>query len=221
MRFHSVREKDSFFYLRSWWYLTDKIEISTDFLLGGTTPSLSVGRGNQSLKFQITIPYIFSLWLKIGGILPYGEGRELSVRAHDGSVWLRLWTEPWDGKVHVFHWKRFIIGKSTYSETVLEERDILVPMPEKAYQAHAKLTEVTWSYPRWFKTTIKRVSIDIPEGIPHEGKGENSWDCGRDATYGMTCQAKSIALGVGQLVGSVLHDRVRYGGYSDWDWKKD
>lgn len=223
MRFHSTREKDYFFYYRCWFYVTDKITLSMDFLLGGTSPHLSIGRGSRSIKFHLTIPYVFSIWLKAGGILPYKrEGRELSIRAHSGSIWLNLWTEPWDGKTHVFHFKDFFIGKATHSETILEERDILVPMPEKAYPAHAKFFESTWTYPRWFATKIKRVSIDVPEGIPHEGKGENSWDCGRDATYGITTgPCRGIPEGVGHLVGSVLRERVKNGGYSDWNWTKN
>jgi hypothetical protein len=63
-----------------------------------------------------------------------------------------------------------------------------------------------------------RVDLKIDKGIPHAGKGENSWDCGDDATYGMCCAVKNIAEGVGVLVGSVLHDRVKYGGYGDWLW---
>ena len=222
MRFHSTKEKDYFYYYRCWWYVTDKVTVSMDFLLGGQYPSISIGRGSRSLKFHLCIPYIFSIWLKLGGILPYKEGRELSIRAHDGSLWWKLWTEPWDGKSHVFHWKDKLIGKATYNEVLIEERDVLVPMPEKAYAAHVKFFESTWTYPRWFTSKIKRVSIDIPEGIPHEGKGENSWDCGRDATYGMTTgPCRGIPEGVGHLVGSVLRTRVKNGSYSDWTWTKE
>lgn len=222
MRFHSTREKDHFFYYRGWLYLTDKIEISFDFLLGGRGPALSIGRGSRSIKFHITIPYVFSFWVKLGGILPYGEAREVSIRAHGGCIWVNFWTEPMDGKTLVLHWKDILIGKFKYSDRVLEERDILVPMPEKAYPAHAQLIEATWTYPRWFTQKIKRVKIDIPEGIPFEGKGENSYDCGRDATFGITTgECQSIAEGVGKLVGSVLYDRVKNGGYSDWNWTKE
>lgn len=112
-------------------------------------------------------------------------------------------------------------GKYKVSKKIIEERDILVPMPEKSYRAHAILADWTWKYPRWFPKTVRRCEIDVPEGIPHAGKGENSWDCGDTATFGMTTgRVRSIAKAVGNLVGTVLNDRVRYGGWGDWNWKR-
>jgi len=93
-------------------------------------------------------------------------------------------------------------------------------MPEKNYPAHAILADWTWTYPRWFSKTIRRCEIKIPGGLPHEGKGENSYDCGQDATFSIATKAKTIPEGVGQLVGSVLKDRVKYGGWGDYNWTK-
>jgi hypothetical protein len=112
-------------------------------------------------------------------------------------------------------------GHTTCAKEVLEERNVLIPMPEKSYESTAKLMLYTWTRPRWFSKSLKRVEIDVPEGLPHEGKGENSWDMGVDRTFGMiTDECHSIAEGVGKLVGSVLNRRVRYGGYGDWNWQK-
>jgi hypothetical protein len=94
-------------------------------------------------------------------------------------------------------------------------------MPEGAYQGTAKLVLYEWSRPRWFTKRMKRCEIRVPAGIPHEGKGDNSWDCGADATFGMTTgECSSIPQGVGLLVGSVLRDRVEYGGWGDRNWNK-
>ena len=94
--------------------------------------------------------------------------------------------------------------------------------PEGTYQAHAVLEELVWSRPRWFKERMTRVDFEIPNGIPHAGKGENSWDCGDDATFGMsTGECKSIPEGIGKLVGSCLQTRIRYGGWGDYEWKRE
>lgn len=109
--------------------------------------------------------------------------------------------------------KDVILGKAAHSERILEERDVLIPMPEGSYDAHVKLTEGTWKRSRWpIPLRVIRTEIDVPKGIQKPGKGENSWDCGDDAAFGLTCPARSIEEGVGKLVGSVLRDRVRYGG---------
>lgn len=93
-------------------------------------------------------------------------------------------------------------------------------MPEGTYVATARLTEDVWRRSRWFSKIVKRVEIEIPSGIPLAGKGESSWDCGDNAIYSMCSPAKSIGEGVGRLVGTLLHDRVRYGGYEDWKWNR-
>lgn len=219
---HSKFEEDHKFYWRGWAYFGEGPELSIDFILfSKPTPSISFTRGSRSLTFHLAVPYIFSVWLKFGKILKYTNNKkELSISAHGDCIWLQLFTDPMDGKNHVFHWKDFLLGKSQYSTKEIETRNILVPMPEKSYEATAKLFESSWKRPRGFVKKITRVEIDIPGGIPHEGKGENSWDMGHDATFSMTTPAKTIALGVGNLVGSVLNSRVKYGGYSDWNWQK-
>jgi hypothetical protein len=112
-------------------------------------------------------------------------------------------------------------GKFTVSKKIIEIKDILIPMPEKSYKARAVLADWTWHFPRWFPKTIKRCEIEIPEGLPHAGKGENSWDCGDDATFGLTTgKVRSISQAVGELVGMTLETRVKNGGWDDWNWKR-
>ncbi len=156
------------------------------------------------------------------------ENRELKVNMwfkEGWSVSLNLMSDTMGWKKGDWKWYWTISdtlkGKYKVSKEVIEERDILVPMPEKSYEAHAILADWTWHYPRWFPKTVRRCEIKVPEGLPHAGKGENSWDCGDDATFGITTgRVRNIAEAVGNLVGSVLRDRVRYGGWKDWNWRK-
>lgn len=166
-------------------------------------------------------------WAKYTG---YGSGREISLTFHDGTAHWKFWVDPdgWSSdrpkwRDGYFNPVDALLGRKNCSTRTIEQRDVLVPMPEKSYQATAQLVEYTWKRPRSpFTKQFTRVQIDIPGGIPYEGKGENSWDCGTDATFGMTTgPCKSIAEGVGQLVGSCLHSRVRYGGWDDWNWTKE
>lgn len=133
----------------------------------------------------------------------------------------------WDSKTPryrkgAFHLDDFFLGKAVFSKNVIETREVAVPMPEGTYDAVVALSDDTWKRPRWpFPRVIRRADIKVEKGIPHPGKGENSWDCGDDDTYGMCAPARTIPEAVGHLVGSCLKDRVRYGGYSKWTWPKE
>jgi hypothetical protein len=158
----------------------------------------------------------------------YTNGRSIGFHLGGGALSLMGWDDPMESRgTDPWWWHQYInldtffLGRSKCTQEILETREVEIPMPEKSYKATANLVLYTWTRPRWFKKQIKRVDIKIPEGIPFEGKGENSWDCGHDATYGITTgECHSIPEGVGMLVGSVLRDRVKNGGYGDWNWKK-
>lgn len=218
---------------RRWWNITErfgfKIELnwkSHSYHIDPVKFDDDDGAWGFSFAFRPLSLYFF---VNVPRVLQLKESRELGFSFHGGAFWWNLWTDPmgeypsrhgrWRNSC--FHIDDFLFGKSKCETRVLEERDILVPMPEKAYPAHAKLIEYSWSRPRWFTKRMKRVEINVEGGVPHEGKGENSWDCGHDATFWMTTgECHSIPQGIGIFVGSVLRDRVKYGGWGDLCWNK-
>ncbi len=160
---------------------------------------------------------------------------------HDRAVWWQFWTDKWgwssatprwrDG---VWHWWDTLTGKAVRTSEIIDgPTDVLVPMPEGTYVATATIERSTWRRPRWpWPRTITTAKLDVvsrpgPDGpylpevdddgrrpagyIPTPGKGENPWDCGPDGTFAMSCPARTIEDGVGQLVASVLRDRRRRG----------
>lgn len=182
-------------------------------------------------KWYVTaaLPYLFYLNIRIKTPFDLKKDRQVSLSFHSGGIYWHIWRDWMDGwsrdipkwRDGSFDLRDFFLGKSKCITEVLEERDVSVPMPERPYAANAKLMLYKWVRPRWFTKEMTRVEIKVPEGIPHEGKGENSYDCGVDRTYGMTTgECGSIPNGVGILVGSVLSSRVKYGGWSDWIWNK-
>ena len=185
--------------------------------------------GESGWGLSVALPGA-AAWWHVAGVFPrLGREREIKVSIHSAAIWWTIWRDwrdGWSRKVPrwregSFHFNDFLLGKSVCTRRDVEARDIVVPMPERAYPASAKLVEYTWKRPRWFARRMLRVEIQVPEGIPHEGKGENSWDCGIDGTYGITTgECRTIAQGVGVLVGSCLESRVKYGGWSDWEWTK-
>ncbi len=213
---------------RWWLYHKDKTVFSIE--AAGLTGAFGIGLGAEedwtaSLRFGLASLYISFPIKKFRG---FDDAREISISLHSGSLFWRFWTNPMSWTSDTPRWREgsfnfadFFLGRTKCEHRDLEARDVLIPMPERAYPASAKLQEWTWKRPRWFMRKVVRVEIEIPDGIPFPGKGESSWNCGDDATYSIsTGPCRSIAEGVGILVGSVLRDRVKNGGYSDWTWKR-
>lgn len=230
MRYHSTKEKGNY---RGWLYLWGELHLSLEFSWRSTFCLAGVCfeyEDDYGWGGHIQV-YPFGLYLHLDGLPRFTQLKnnpELSFSLSDGSFWWSLWTDnndynkrPTKWRHGYFDFSNFLLGKSKCHKQILEERDITIPMPEKPYKAHAKLMRYTWTRPRWFNKSIKRVEIDMDEPIPFEGKGTCSHNCGQDATHSMTTgECNSITKGVGILVGSVLGDRVKNGGWSDWVWSK-
>ncbi len=146
--------------------------------------------------------------------------RELSVRVHDWALWWMVWRDPWsggsprswrDGSWHPFGHPGSRIGE----EEQREKRLVEVPMPEGVYFADATRTVGRIRHPRlpFLRQRITTVELDFGDKpVPIPGKGENSWDCGEDATYASSSPARTIEHAVGKFVASTLERRRRYGG---------
>lgn len=111
-----------------------------------------------------------------------------------------------------FHIDDFFLGRMKYSTETLEERDIVISMPEGNYPAKAKMERATRKRPRWFARIETSITVDIPKGIPHEGKGENSWDCGKDALHGYGYSGESWGEAADRGTQIVLEARKKYDG---------
>lgn len=150
-----------------------------------------------------------------------------SIRVFDTTIWIHLWTNPYEWSNKAKWWKQrqwrfnfadFIFGARNYTKREIEQRDVVIPMPEGNYPAVITLYEAAWKRKRFPKDfRILRADVKPKDGIPHPGKGTMSYNCGTDATYGMTTgECTSIESAIGQMVESVLRSRARYGGK---DWK--
>lgn len=148
----------------------------------------------------------------------YLRERHLSASWHDGAIWLELWTgdddwvrdRPWHRNTVSLDVVRWIVGRENFTWEKGESFEVLIPLPEGCYKAIFTPSVKTWR--NRFRTLVKRGhDIKIPGGIPFEGKGENSWDCGEDGLYGTGC-GESVEEGIGHVVTTVLESRKRYGG---------
>lgn len=150
------------------------------------------------------------------------SGRELSLSVHDTAVWWCVGADDMGWSSNTPRWMKgswhplgFHMRQG--EPELVEEREVLVPMSERSYRAVARLTTARWGFtklPRYFDRIGRSVNIEMLDGeqIPCPGKGENSWDCGEDATFSMSATGDTIEDGIGRLVASVLRSRRRYGG---------
>lgn len=136
-----------------------------------------------------------------------------TLRLHCGAL-IGEWShdQPW-------WWERSIdladlfLGKNRYREW--KRTDIVpisIPLPEGVYPAVARQERRSWKRPRWPRT-LRRTSwyIDVPNGLPIPGKGENSYDLDDDGIYDFGGDG-SLEKAIGRIVGEVLELRKERGG---------
>lgn len=187
------------------------------------------------VQLSIAVPLLCSLYLTLDGglfarvahaILPSVgyEGRELSIRLFDWAVWWSIWTDPmsWSSRTPKWrngswHFLDTFLGKQKYEQRELQTVTAMVPMPERSYPAVITLREDTWKRRLWFPRRLLRAYIDLKANpIPVPGKAENSWDCGEDATWGLSCQAATVEEAIAATVETAMGTRRRYGGSVEW-----
>ncbi len=213
---------------RWWLHLGHKHEIHFSWNLWSHFCGIGIGTDSEdrALKLHIAFPPV-SFWLTLSvpqlirKTKPFNtfEFEFAELRVFDYALWWKFWHgEDWNRKRASkfrdgnFHPIDFFLGHMKCKTEVLETKDVQIPMPEGLYAAKAKMEERTRSRARWFGKKSTSIWIDIPGGIPHQGKGENSWDCGEDALCGCGVEGTSYEKAIAHVVESVLKYRRKYDG---------
>lgn len=188
-------ESDLTFGLGAWFF---SLYISLRDFVPQSWRSASYARAEQRAE-ELSKTY----WRKMYAYeLDMWQGRRTGVDFHDGSAWFTFWHSdngwsdddhkrwPWEG--NGWSWTLRVVdilfGEQKYSGELeaTEPAQIQIWMPEGPYAATFRTYRCQWSR-RWWKSPMYwRTEIQIPDGLPFPGKGENSWDCDDDATYGST-----------------------------------
>lgn len=136
----------------------------------------------------------------------------------EALVWSRAATWPgWEWRLRPRLTDR-ILGRVQFTTDKGEPRPIVIDMPEGEYQATIREVAITHKRPRSPRAQrFQRWDIDIPQGLPVPGKGENSWDCGEDAIYGSSFpqDGLNVAEAIAYIQADALRTRARYGG-ANW-----
>jgi hypothetical protein len=190
-----------------------------EVLLGLGVPGASLYVGLEGIRW----PW---LWRQCDNGRGYGDRHSIEIYVHSWAVWAHLWAndmcssreDPWWQRL-VFHIDDFFLGRQQHKDELHgNPHRIWIPLPEGEYLAEAQYETGTWWRPRWpwwpFKIERQDTKVDVLAwtGLPHEGKGENSWDCGTDGLFGYTAEGHSLPRAIAKGVESTLRDRKRYGG---------
>lgn len=139
----------------------------------------------------------------------YTNGRVIGLSLSQWVLRFHLWADPMEFRSKDPKWWSFyidfanvIFGKTDFKKEVLQTGDAVIDMPEGEYPATYEVIRYTHKRPRWFAKSYESIDFNIPAGIPHWGKGENSYDTGMDGTFGISTAwtgnkyeaAKKIAL---------------------------
>jgi hypothetical protein len=217
---------------RAWLHFGPSRTLSWSWRLGlrsGWRAEVDVGGDENDVRGSLALG-VLAFYAGIAGFLPYTAlarrwGRTTGVSLFEDHLVVRLHcddstTYHSNGRMRSEHgWYRswflkdVILGRATHTSRVLAEGvPVAVQMPELTYFGTARLTEDTWSRPRWRPLRTRRTHIDMPRGVPLPGKGENAWDCDEDACFGQTGPHDNVADAVAALVEYVEGRRLRYGG---------
>jgi hypothetical protein len=232
--------KSGFWHGRAWWHFKNHC-LHTEWHFGQFRFGLSLGfdPSDREILLSIKIPLLISLYIGLDSLdwkwlwkltrrkgQEYGNEREIGFHIHSGCFWWNFWqdqmesrsTDPW--WMHFcFDPQRFLLGRRTHEKVDHKRERIFIPLPEGEYLAEATFQTCTWARQRWpwwpFKRVRDFIEVAVLQwgGLPHEGKGENSWDCGRDGTYGYSVEGHRIEEAIAHGVAICLRDRMRYGGY--------
>lgn len=171
-------------------------------------------------------------------IKDYGDRELFNIYVMDWALWWNFWRDPMGGWSSRGPWWRkiqsgnfdvldFIFGRTKYAARVIEgPLAVKIPMPERAYDATLEIQERTWRRPRWPFVWHRVIGADFDskqDPVPHPGKGESSYDCGEDATYGLSCACPTgrVEDAIGAYVSTVMNSRRRHGGSVMWAPKED
>lgn len=143
---------------------------------------LSFDPNDREIMFSFAVPGV-SLYFSVGGfkfLRNLRNGRDFGITVHDWAFWWSIWEDKMEWNSRDPWWMRgclhiddLFLGRVRVTSEIVETKSVVIPMPEGAYPATAKLTRVTSKRSRWFK------SIVIREVLQVTSSGSHAW-CGSD-----------------------------------------
>ncbi len=224
---------------RAWfdWYVraSDRkpFEFEVDWAFGKAVWSsgLSYTRKNSgTITLHVSLRPVASVYLILKHLWPraeHQESRTYSISLTEGALhydfgkpgsgdeWHR--DDPLNWMRGGIFLKEKILGRAVCkAEKIGPVVDAIASFPEGDYPLKLQREIRTWKHARWPFTLYHRyVDIEAVRAAESQGKGENSWDCGPDAIWGMSSPGHSYEDAVAAYVKATLRDRRKRGHIKD------
>jgi len=202
------------------WHLWSRAcHLSLDFGGNWSDDDMLFGFAFPPISFYFGFEAPWGGWVK--KLFP-SEPRSCGVSINHWGLRIDPWTnplewkgaDPWWRKGKTFDFKDIVLGRTNYTtEEIKPQQRIEVELDGRKYLGTAKFERSTWKRPRWFPLVREStwITMDQSHGLPHAGKGENSWDCGDDAICGWGVEGINVPKAIGSGIERVLERRKRYG----------
>ena len=202
--------------------------------------TLSIGLGFVTIHLGVPLPDKWCFKRKC--IATWDNNREFYVT--DGRRYGFYWREwalvwfwhqrehesgngPW-WRYFYFHLDDFIWGRTEYmTHDITEAENVQFKLGGKTFV----MNSIRWYDATWFRRRIPialyankmvRVEMKIDKPPMRAGKGENSWDCGDDGSFGLTMswnhkrpnwldKSESVREAIREYADNALKDAKRYG----------
>lgn len=224
---------------RAWfyWYVRAsdrkplKIEVDWAFGKAVWSSGVSYSRTNRgTVTLHAAIRPVASVYLIFKHLWPRRtdqQSRTYSIALVEDSLHYDLGKPGSDDDWHSndpLNWMRGIIHPVDliFGRPVHDKQEVgpkvqaIASFPEGDYPLLLQREIRTWKRPRWpFTMTHRYVDIEAVRAAESQGKGENSWDCGPDAIWGMSSPGHSYEDAVAAYVKATLRDRAKRGHIAD------
>jgi len=178
---------------------------------------------------QLYLAFLRRVWISWGGYNGRVESVRYGIKINTNCIAIYYWVcdffEEMPGKkLWTFHWDRindFLFGRQKYHHTYEKEYWKFRMKLNHWDEYNVSITSCERIVSRGRFITHRWMSYECTPDrwIPHQGKWENSWDCGDDATYSMSCSAKSPEEALEKLRVSSEKTRGKYGMVSSMQYR--
>jgi hypothetical protein len=205
-----------------WWSQSCHVGISADddgWNLSGAFPPFALYLSVEGFPLWQPMRREIFTW-DSNRVVMLPDRRECRLAVFDWALWITPWGRSMEWRTNDPWWVRGLtirparlLGPWIGEHADLAMVPVTIPMPEGTYHGVAKVQSWVRGRRYWWKRRTQEVWLDIPKGIPHAGKGENSWDCGDDGLFGIG--GSTIDEAIQRAIASVTRDRQRYGRASE------
>lgn len=190
-----------------------------------TRPSFAFSLVYQNRSYdddtQISLAFFWKLWITFNGHNGREEPKKYGIEINHLYIsiyyglcdyheemkdkkLIRFW---WSSIPDFFFWREIRFRSDEKYHWVYELKMDRWDSYNVAINSH----QLYWWRPRWFgRKYWKWFNLKPDRGIPCQWKWENSWDCGNNATYEMSCSAQSPEEALQILKDSCEKDRKKY-----------